>query len=112
MCTGTIASLPKEVVQIMPTLKPLNDRIVVKAVTPEARTAGGIILPDSAQEKPQEAEVVAVGPGKTLDNGKVVAIEVKPGDRIIYAKYGGTEIKLGTEEYVILRQDDILAIKD
>jgi len=96
----------------MPTLKPLNDRIVVKAVTPEEKTAGGIILPDSAKEKPQEAEVVAVGPGKTLDNGKVVALEVKPGDRIIYAKYGGTEIKLGTEEYVILRQDDILAIKD
>ena len=96
----------------MPTLKPLNDRIVVKAITPEEKTAGGIILPDSAKEKPQEAEVVAVGPGKTLDNGKVVAVEVKPGDRIIYAKYGGTEIKLGVEEYVILRQDDILAIKD
>jgi chaperonin GroES len=96
----------------MPTLKPLNDRIVVKAVTPEAKTAGGIILPDSAQEKPQEAEVVAVGPGKTLDNGKVATLEVKPGDRIIYAKYGGTEIKLGAEEYVILRQDDVLAIKD
>jgi chaperonin GroES len=96
----------------MPTLKPLNDRIVVKAVTPEERTAGGIILPDSAQEKPQEAEVVAVGPGKTLDNGKTVAVEVKPGDRIIYAKYGGTEIKLGAQEYVILRQDDVLAIKE
>ncbi len=96
----------------MPTLKPLNDRLVVKAVTPEEKTAGGIILPDSAQEKPQEAEVVAVGPGKTLDNGKVVALEVKPGDRVIYAKYGGTEIKIGTEEYVILRQDDVLAIKE
>jgi chaperonin GroES len=96
----------------MPTLKPLNDRIVVKAVTPEEKTAGGIILPDSAKEKPQEAEVVAIGPGKTLDNGKVVALEVKPGDRIIYAKYGGTEIKLENVEYVILRQDDILAIKD
>lgn len=96
----------------MATLRPLNDRIVVKAVTPEERTAGGIILPDSAQEKPQEAEVVAVGPGKTLDNGKVNPVEVKPGDRIIYAKYGGTEIKLGAAEYVILRQDDILAIKD
>jgi chaperonin GroES len=96
----------------MPTLKPLNDRIVVKAVTPEEKTAGGIILPDSAQEKPQEAEVVAVGPGKTLDTGKVVAVEVKPGDRIIYAKYGGTEIKVGSDEYVILRQDDVLAIKE
>ena len=96
----------------MSTLKPLNDRIVVKALTPEEKTAGGIILPDSAQEKPQEAEVVAVGPGKTLDNGKVVTLEVKPGDKIIYAKYGGTEVKIGGDEYVILRQDDVLAIKE
>ena len=96
----------------MSTLKPLNDRIVVKALTPEEKTAGGIILPDSAQEKPQEAEVVAVGPGKTMDNGKVVTLEVKPGDKIIYAKYGGTEIKVGGDEYVILRQDDVLAIKE
>ncbi len=96
----------------MSTLKPLNDRLVVKALTPEEKTAGGIILPDSAQEKPQEAEVVAVGPGKTLDNGKVVTLEVKPGDKIIYAKYGGTEIKVGGDEYVILRQDDVLAIKE
>ena len=96
----------------MPTLKPLNDRIVVKSVTPESKTAGGIILPDSAQEKPQEAEVVAVGPGKTLENGKIATLELKPGDRVIYAKYGGTEIKVGAEEYVILRQDDVLAIKE
>ena len=96
----------------MATLKPLNDRIIAKSVTPQEKTAGGIILPDSAQEKPQEAEVVAVGPGRVLENGKTAALEVKPGDRIIYAKYGGTEIKLGTEEYVILRQDDILAIKE
>ena len=96
----------------MPTLKPLNDRLVVKSVTPEEKTAGGIFLPDSAQEKPQEAEVVAVGPGKILDNGKVQPLEVKPGDRIIYAKYGGTEIKVGSDEYVILRQDDVLAIKE
>ena len=96
----------------MPTLKPLNDRIVVKAVTPEEKTTGGIILPDSAQEKPTEAEVVAVGPGKVLENGKVVPLEIKPGDRIIYAKYGGTEIKVGNEEYVILRQDDVLAVRE
>ncbi len=96
----------------MSTLKPLNDRIVVKAVKPEEKTSGGIILPDSAQEKPQEAEVVAIGPGKTLDNGKVVKIELKPGDRIIYAKYGGTEVKLDDNEYVILRQDDVLAVKE
>ena len=96
----------------MATLKPLNDRLVVKAVTPEAKTAGGIFLPDSAQEKPQEAEVVAVGTGKVLENGRVVPLEVKPGDIIIYAKYGGTEIKLGTDEYIILRQDDVLAVKE
>jgi len=96
----------------MPNLKPLNDRIVVKAVTPEEKTTGGIILPDSAQEKPTEAEVVAVGPGKLLDNGKVVPLEIKPGDRIIYAKYGGTEIKIGNEEFVILRQDDVLAVRE
>ena len=96
----------------MPTLKPLNDRLVVKAVTPEEKTAGGIILPDSAQEKPTEAEVVAVGPGKTLENGKTVALEVKVGDRIVYGKYGGTEITVGGQEYIILRQDDVLAIKE
>ncbi len=96
----------------MATLKPLNDRIVVKAVTPDEKTAGGIILPDSAQEKPTEAEVISVGPGKTLDNGKLVTMEVKPGDRVIYAKYGGTEVKLGSDEYVILRQEDVLAIKE
>jgi chaperonin GroES len=96
----------------MATLKPLNDRIVVKAVTPQEKTAGGIFLPDSAQEKPQEAEVVAVGPGKLLENGKLVPVEVKPGDIIIYAKYGGTEIKLGNQEYTILRQEDVLAIKE
>lgn len=96
----------------MATLKPLNDRIVVKAVTPETVTAGGILLPDSAQEKPQEAEVIAVGPGKTLENGRLATLELKPGDRIIYGKYGGTEIKIGADEYVILRQDDVLAIKE
>lgn len=96
----------------MATLRPLNDRIVVKQVTPETKTLGGIILPDSAQEKPTEAEIIAVGPGKTLDNGKVVPVDVKVGDRVIYAKYGGTEIKLGGEDYVILRQDDILAVKE
>lgn len=96
----------------MATLRPLNDRIVVKQVTPEEKTLGGIILPDSAQEKPTEAVVIAVGPGKTLDSGKVVPVDVNVGDRVIYAKYGGTEIKLAGEDYVILRQDDILAVKE
>ncbi len=96
----------------MATLKPLNDRIVVKAVTPESKSAGGIILPDSAQEKPTEATVVAVGPGKTLDNGRVEVPDVKVGDIVVYGKYGGTEIKVGSEEYVILRLDDVLAVKE
>ncbi len=96
----------------MATLKPIGDRIVVKAVAAEEKTVGGIILPDAAQQKPQEAEVVAVGPGKTLDNGKTVSVEVKVGDKVIYAKYGGADVKVGSEEFVILRQDDILAIKE
>ena len=96
----------------MPTLKPLNDRIVVKASPAEEKTAGGIILPDNAKEKPQDAIVISVGPGKTMENGTVVVPDVKPGDKVIYAKYGGTEIKLGGEEFVILRQDDILAVRE
>jgi chaperonin GroES len=91
-------------------LKPIGDRIVAKPTAAEEVTKGGIILPDTAKEKPQEALVVAVGPGRTLDNGTVIPQEVKAGDKIIYSKYGGTEVKLGGEEYVILRQDDILSI--
>ncbi len=91
-------------------LKPLADRLIVKAVEAEEKTAGGIVLPDTAKEKPQRGEVVAVGPGKQLENGKVVPVDVKAGDTVIYAKYGGTEVKLGTEEYVILRADDVLAV--
>jgi chaperonin GroES len=91
-------------------LKPLADRIVVKPMEAEEVTSGGIVLPDTAKEKPQKGEVVAVGPGKMLDNGKVVEMEVKVGDVIFYSKYGGTEIKINGEEYVILRQDDVLAV--
>jgi len=91
-------------------LKPLGDRIVVKATTAKDVTKGGIVLPDTAKERPQEGEVLAVGPGKTLDNGKVIPLEVKVGDKIIYSKYGGTEVKIGTDEFVVLRQDDVLAI--
>ncbi len=93
-------------------LKPLGDRLIVKAMEAEETTAGGIVIPDTAKEKPQKGEVIAVGPGKQLDNGKVVPIEVAVGDTVYYAKYGGTEVKLGAEEYVILRQDDVLAILD
>lgn len=92
-------------------LKPLADRIVVKLVSAEEKTQGGIVLPDTAKEKPQEAEVVAVGPGKILDNGTRQAPEVKVGDRVIFAKYSGTEVKFDGTEYLILRESDILAIK-
>ncbi|MDK2784915.1 MAG: chaperonin GroES [Bacillota bacterium] len=91
-------------------LKPLGDRIVVKAITAEEKTKGGIVLPDTAKEKPQEGEVIAVGPGRVLDNGQRIAPEVKVGDRVIYAKYGGTEVKVDGEEYLILRESDVLAI--
>jgi len=92
-------------------LKPLSDRIIVKAKAKEEVTKGGIVLPDTAKEKPQEGEVIAVGPGKVLDNGKTVPMEVKVGDTVLFAKYGGTEVKVDGEEYIILRQDDVLAIK-
>lgn len=91
-------------------LKPLADRLIVKPLEAEEVTAGGIVLPDSAKEKPTRGEVIAVGTGKVLDNGKTVAMEVKVGDTIYYGKYAGTEIKVGAEEYVILRQDDVLAV--
>ena len=84
-------------------LKPLGDRVVVKTITAEERTKGGIVLPDTAKEKPQEGEIIAVGPGRVLDNGERLAPEVKVGDRVIYAKYGGTEVKFDDEEYLILR---------
>lgn len=91
-------------------LKPLGDRIVIKALEAEQTSRGGIVLPDTAKERPQTGEVLAVGPGKTLDNGSVAALEVKVGDKVVYSKYGGTEIKVGGEEYIILRQDDILGV--
>ncbi|MEW5865839.1 MAG: co-chaperone GroES [Bacillota bacterium] len=92
-------------------VKPLEDRVVVKPNIEEERTKGGIVLPDTAKERPQEGEVVAVGPGKLLENGQRAPMDVKPGDKVIFAKYGGTEVKIDGEEYVILRQSDILAIK-
>ncbi len=91
-------------------LKPLGDRIVVKTLEAETTSAGGIVLPDSAKEKPQQAEVLAVGPGKVMDNGKRIAPDVQVGDKVVYSKYGGTEIKVSGEEYVILRADDVLGI--
>jgi chaperonin GroES len=91
-------------------LKPLGDRIVIELVETEEKTASGIVLPDSAKEKPQEAKVVAVGTGRVLDNGERVALEVSAGDRIIFSKYAGTEVKYQGTEYLIIRESDILAI--
>ncbi len=94
----------------IPMLKPIGDRIVAKAVSAEQVTAGGIVLPDSAQEKPLEGEVLAVGPGAQLESGKIKPMDVKAGDKVIYGKYAGTEVKIGNDEYIILRQEDVLAI--
>jgi len=90
-------------------LKPLSDRVVVEALEREERTAGGIVLPDTAKEKPQEGRVVAVGPGR-YEDGKLVPMELKVGDRVIFSKYAGTEVKVKDKEYLILREADILAI--
>lgn len=90
-------------------LKPLADRVVVKPIVREEVTKGGIVLPDTVKEKPQEGEIVAVGPGKLGDDGKRIEMEVKKGDKVIYAKYAGTEWKYKDEEYLILRESDLLA---
>lgn len=92
-------------------LQPLADRLVVKPMQKEEVTKGGIILPDTAKEKPQEGEIVAVGPGRITDDGKRIAMDLKAGDRVIYSKYGGSEIKIDDVEYIILRESDILAKK-
>jgi chaperonin GroES len=91
-------------------LKPLQDRILVQRVEEEATTKGGIIIPDTAKEKPAEGKVVAAGNGKVGDDGKRVALEVKVGDRILFGKYSGTEVKIEGEEYLIMREDDVLGI--
>ena len=90
--------------------RPLYDRVLVKRVTNESKSAGGLIIPDPAKEKPQEAEVIAVGTGRLLDNGTVRAMSIKAGDRVLFGKYTGDEIKLEGEEHVILREEDILAV--
>jgi chaperonin GroES len=92
-------------------IKPLADRVVVKALSGEEKTRGGIVLPDTAKEKPQEGEVIAVGPGRVLENGGRLTPEVKVGDRVVFAKYGGAEVKIDGEEYLILRESDILAVR-
>jgi chaperonin GroES len=92
-------------------LQPLADRVLVKPIEKEEKTRSGIILPDTAKEKPQEGKVIAVGPGKVTDDGKRIPMDLKVGDMVIYAKYGGTEIKVDEEELIILRESDILAKK-
>jgi len=92
-------------------LTPIGDRVVVKPEPEEQKTKSGIVLPDTAKEKPSEGTVVAVGSGRILDNGQKVPLEVKIGDKIIYSKYGGTEVKIDDEEYIILAERDILAIR-
>ena len=94
----------------MATLKPLGDRVVIRPKPKDEMTRSGIVLPDTAKEKPQEGEVVAVGPGRTLDSGKVVPIEVKVGDSVLYSKYAGTEFKLDGNELLVVRESDILAV--
>ena len=91
-------------------IKPLEDRIVVKTLEAETTTASGLVIPDSAKEKPQEGEVLAVGPGRVDDNGNRIPLDVAVGDKVIYSKYGGTEVKYSGEEYLILSARDILAV--
>jgi chaperonin GroES len=90
-------------------LKPLADRVLVKPMSEEEVTKGGIILPDTAKEKPQRGEIIAVGPGRLDEEGKRIAMELKKGDKVLYAKYAGTEVKIDDDEYLILRESDILA---
>src|SRR5437870_5120126 len=92
------------------TVRPLHDRVLIKRVEEQETKKGGIIIPDSAKEKSQEGEVVAVGKGKMLENGEIVALEVKAGDRILFGKYSGAEIKLEGQDYLILREDEIIGI--
>ena len=91
-------------------IRPLHDRVIVKRIANESTTKGGIIIPDTAKEKPVEGKVVAVGNGKVLDDGSVRKMEVKAGDRVLFGKYSGTEVKLEGEEHLIMREDDILAV--
>lgn len=91
-------------------LTPLHDRVIVKAAQPDEVTKGGIILPDTAKEKPQQGEIIAVGPGKVAEDGKVVTMQVKVGDQVLYGKYSGTEITMDGEDYLIMRESDIFAV--
>jgi len=91
-------------------IRPLHDRVLVKRIEQEEKTASGLVIPDTAKEKPQQGEVVAVGDGKMLENGERVPVDVKPGDRILFGKYSGSDIKIGGEELLIVREDEILGV--
>jgi|SRR5215831_7977398 chaperonin GroES len=90
--------------------RPLHDRVVVRRITAQEKTKGGIIIPDTAQEKPQEGEIIAVGPGGRDDNGKLIPIDVKPGSRVLFGKWSGTEVKLDGEELLIMKESDIMGV--
>jgi chaperonin GroES len=91
-------------------IKPLEDRIILKPMEAETKTSGGIIIPDAAKEKPQKGEVIATGPGKTSDKGQLIGISLKKGDKILYGKYSGTEISFDGQDYLIIRESDVLAV--
>jgi chaperonin GroES len=91
-------------------IRPLHDRVIVKRLEEDKKTPGGIVIPDTATEKPIQGEVIAVGNGKLLDNGEVRALEVKKGDKVLFGKYSGTEVKVGADEYLVLREDDIMGV--
>ncbi|MEW6186332.1 MAG: co-chaperone GroES [Thermodesulfobacteriota bacterium] len=91
-------------------IRPLHDRVIVQRIEEEEKTKGGIIIPDTAKEKPQEGKVIAVGPGKVLENGTKMTLDVKVGDKILFGKYSGTEIKIEGDEYLMMREDDILGV--
>jgi chaperonin GroES len=90
--------------------RPLHDRVIVQRIEGLEKSAGGIIIPDTAKEKPQEGKVIAIGTGTVTKDGKTIPLQVKPGDRVLFSKYGGTEIEFGDEKYLVLREDDILGI--
>ena len=91
-------------------IRPLQDRIIVKRIEEEEKTSGGIIIPDTAKEKPQEGKVIAVGKGKVSDEGKVIALDIKKGDKILFSKYAGSEVKVNGTEYLIMREEDVLGV--
>jgi chaperonin GroES len=108
--SGQTPETEKKEATVSVSIKPLEDRIVIQQVEAETTTASGLVIPDTAKEKPQEGEVVAVGPGRIDDNGNRVPMDVSVGDRVLYSKYGGTEVKYGADEYLVLSARDVLAI--